>query len=296
MSVDRRSIPAATKTNRTPTTTTISSNRAQQPSPSTPQFSRATRVGLQTNTTYYYQQSQTPKQSNTRYRSTRPPYPARTVYTTGVSYTMTPIPAQYYPSVTGVPPRAAAVPSHPIMPLKRRQQSNATPNRSMKQAHTSFAKQQLSSWSGWSPCSVTCGTGTQVRFKTLSNQKHIWQSQACSFKECAPYWTGWSEWSQCTASCGYSRRYRQRMCIGTVCKGASLRFEICSVPLCRRVQKVAIANPSNAIRRGTSSALRAKNRSKCELHCNVKIFTSFVEPKNMVRMQLRNWVDVLQQL
>lgn len=78
----------------------------------------------------------------------------------------------------------------------------------------------VTSWSGWAECSVTCGSGSQIRSReylnpsnkyrchhTLMDKKRCQAKQPC--ETCSL--TQWSEWSQCTATCGKGFQKRDRL-------------------------------------------------------------------------------------
>ncbi|XP_019488074.1 PREDICTED: properdin [Hipposideros armiger] len=85
---------------------------------------------------------------------------------------------------------------------------------------------QWSPWSHWSPCSVTCTEGSQLRhrrcigFGGKCSEKMEpgtleWQLQACEDQPCCPViggWSDWGPWTPCSATCSKGTRTRQRKC------------------------------------------------------------------------------------
>ena len=79
---------------------------------------------------------------------------------------------------------------------------------------------QVSAWSQWTPCSKTCGTGTQLRTRSITQQKQyggkdcppLSESQPCNTQSCPQDCTfsAWTPWSQCTKACGTGQMVRTR--------------------------------------------------------------------------------------
>ncbi|XP_014248718.1 spondin-1 [Cimex lectularius] len=94
---------------------------------------------------------------------------------------------------------------------------------------------EVTEWSDWSGCSVSCGEGTRYRFRRIKNQKNykkctayfnhppLRQEEKCVVKsqdckdlpmnlpftdKCVP--GPWSEWSACSVNCGMGTRRRHR--------------------------------------------------------------------------------------
>ncbi|CAH1231524.1 CILP2 [Branchiostoma lanceolatum] len=72
-----------------------------------------------------------------------------------------------------------------------------------------------SNWSPWPDCSVTCGAGTQTRYRTCTNPEPAYggaecdgqaqESQDCDTGVSCPVdggWTDWSPWPDCSVTCG----------------------------------------------------------------------------------------------
>ncbi|GFU99567.1 hemicentin-1 [Trichonephila clavipes] len=83
-----------------------------------------------------------------------------------------------------------------------------------------------SSWSQWSPCTVTCGIeGSNLRYRSCNNPPPAAEGKPCEGtsqerKECdlqplCPVngqWSEWSDWSECSVTCGKGDRMRRRAC------------------------------------------------------------------------------------
>ncbi|CAG7729287.1 unnamed protein product [Allacma fusca] len=114
--------------------------------------------------------------------------------------------------------------------------------------HQNLPECQVSLWSDWGPCPVTCGRGTQTRYRNYINpakatkygcnrrrvdKKNCYNTGGCSEATSTLYkgklfrsaveptkgqdsrasycsTTEWTQWSQCSATCGRGRRARDR--------------------------------------------------------------------------------------
>ena len=79
-------------------------------------------------------------------------------------------------------------------------------------------------WSGFGPCSVTCGDGSQTRERECNNpapqyggaqcEGQTKENQACKEKPCPVNggYSEWGPWTECSATCGSGERTRSRKC------------------------------------------------------------------------------------
>ncbi|XP_060069782.1 hemicentin-1-like [Ylistrum balloti] len=108
-------------------------------------------------------------------------------------------------------------------------------------------------WSGWRPCSVTCGVGSQERTRRCDSPSPAYRGQPCSGEaldrrpctartcEVDGNWGLWTVWSGCSQSCGGGTRTRQRACDspapqygGMYCWGRDRQTDYCNPEKCPR--------------------------------------------------------------
>uniref|UniRef100_A0A7M5UY77 C-type lectin domain-containing protein n=1 Tax=Clytia hemisphaerica TaxID=252671 RepID=A0A7M5UY77_9CNID len=108
-----------------------------------------------------------------------------------------------------------------------------------------------SSWSGFSSCTLSCGSGTQYRTRACDNParqyggKHCQgderEERACNTNPCPVDggWSSWSGFSSCTLSCGSGAQYRTRACDnpasqygGKHCEGDEREERACNTNPC----------------------------------------------------------------
>eukprot|EP00397_Hematodinium_sp_SG-2012_P001492 GEMP01001495.1.p1 GENE.GEMP01001495.1~~GEMP01001495.1.p1 ORF type:complete len:1042 (+),score=197.84 GEMP01001495.1:242-3367(+) len=89
---------------------------------------------------------------------------------------------------------------------------------------TESANCDLSEWSKWSQCSVTCGGGQVFRQRGVRTQPkngghtcadNLRETKSCNTNKCAEgvdcELSDWSHWDQCSATCGGGQQSRSRM-------------------------------------------------------------------------------------
>ncbi|XP_056009334.1 SCO-spondin-like, partial [Ostrea edulis] len=106
-------------------------------------------------------------------------------------------------------------------------------------------------WGSWGTCTVTCGGGTQDRFRTCSNPNPQYGGADCpgasnSTQDCNTQiciidgaWGTWTSWGACSKTCGGGKQSRSRTCDdpkpangGKDCSGSSADFQDCNSQDC----------------------------------------------------------------
>lgn len=107
------------------------------------------------------------------------------------------------------------------------------------------------SWSEWSQCSLTCGTGFQNRNRSCSDPEPLYGGNECignatDVNGCNEHscpidgsWTTWTEWNACSIVCGGGFKQRNRSCAdpepqydGKYCFGNSTDINECNTHPC----------------------------------------------------------------
>ncbi|XP_061539337.1 LOW QUALITY PROTEIN: hemicentin-1 [Phycodurus eques] len=106
-------------------------------------------------------------------------------------------------------------------------------------------------WLPWSPCSETCGKGTQSRIRLCNNPPPAFdgspcegtdtQTQVCKERLCPVdgKWSSWVSWGACSVSCGGGTKQRTRLCAspapqygGRQCDGNDVHIDFCNSDPC----------------------------------------------------------------
>ncbi|XP_078326862.1 coadhesin-like [Crassostrea virginica] len=109
-------------------------------------------------------------------------------------------------------------------------------------------------WESWGSCTVTCGGGTQDRFRNCSNPTPQYggadcsgagnNTQDCNTQVCIidGAWGAWTAWGGCSTTCGGGSQSRTRVCDnprpengGKSCSGSSGNFQDCNTQDCPTV-------------------------------------------------------------
>ncbi|XP_037550324.1 SCO-spondin-like [Nematolebias whitei] len=144
---------------------------------------------------------------------------------------------------------------------------------------------QWSTWTPWSQCSVSCGTGLRSRYHFCSSPQRSGSGlpclgphrddQVCITTPCDRHgaWSLWNKWTECTKSCGVGVQSRRRHCDnptpegeGNYCEGLGTEViacntDHCPVLPCSQVPGTVFSSC------GPSCPRSCDDLSHCEWHC-----------------------------
>ncbi|XP_062577895.1 SCO-spondin-like [Saccostrea cucullata] len=111
-------------------------------------------------------------------------------------------------------------------------------------------------WGDWTSCTISCGGGSQYRFRSCSNPSpsgggrdcvgSLHDVQSCSQTPCPVDggWSSWTDWSSCSVTCGSGQETRTRTCNSPVplyggrsCVGNVTEMRPCNKSVCPYVCK-----------------------------------------------------------
>lgn len=131
---------------------------------------------------------------------------------------------------------------------------------------------EWSTWTEWNHCSVSCGRGSQARYrKCLSPhrtlafdcpEKNI-EVRSCDNGPCSAIgvWGTWGSWSTCSTSCGPGTLVRQRTCNREPCDGSAHERRSCNVATCQNDGVWSLWNEWSDCSRVCGKGLRSRSRS-----------------------------------
>jgi len=105
----------------------------------------------------------------------------------------------------------------------------------------------VSTWTGWTGCTKSCGTGSQSRSRTVTKSAQhggyvcpfLAEKQACNRDSCPidGTWSSWGSFGKCDKSCGTGSQSRTRSCVGRAfggkaCVGSTSNSAACNTHSC----------------------------------------------------------------
>lgn len=108
---------------------------------------------------------------------------------------------------------------------------------------------QLTGWSNWSECSVSCGRGVITRTRDCQSPLYggspcigdVFEDAPCQVGDCDTdgNWSRWGSWESCDKTCGGGIRIRRRACdnpaptgLGFPCAGSDIESRRCALEMC----------------------------------------------------------------
>ncbi|XP_061187118.1 coadhesin-like [Saccostrea echinata] len=157
-----------------------------------------------------------------------------------------------------------------------------------------------SNWEAWTTCSVTCGTGIEIRRRHCSNPVPKYGGSQCPGNETESStctgtcnvvdgsWSSWGAWSSCTDTCGnFSARQRIRHCDkpapvnGKPCTGAHNEISACNVtpcpvgPDCPTCDESLNCTWNNTCDITETCMIRQYSNAKFTVHCSKTVDCDF---------------------
>ncbi|XP_005099723.2 thrombospondin-1 [Aplysia californica] len=153
------------------------------------------------------------------------------------------------------------------------------------------SKGQWGEWSRITPCSVTCGSGTQKKVrvwipgpgeparKEPYTSSHMFTCRPDKYPHCPTdgHWSEWWYWSDCTRMCGGGTRHRERECVGVTyngkeCDGEPRSEEKCNrepcPPLPRHFDMRQCVDTQNYTCASGKMCVPSKERCDGDVHCH----------------------------